>query len=103
LNLAGLERDIRRLQERQGAADPEAAAILRDAALDPVYAAALETHRELVDRLYADPKAATEEEKDVLADLLELFHDTCWRLAQARNVDVDKVWTEENRKYGEAR
>ena len=88
MNLARLARDIRRLQERQGAADPAVEAVKLDAMQDPAFVAACAQHKELLDRVLADPGAeVSDAEAEVLFDLRDLHRAACLRLAGARGVD----------------
>jgi len=87
MNLAGIEREVRRLQERQGAADPAVAAVLRDAERDPTFVAACAQHKELLDKVLADPGAeVSDAEMEALFDLRDLYRDACLKLAGERGV-----------------
>ncbi|MFZ2349339.1 MAG: hypothetical protein WAW99_03840 [Candidatus Bipolaricaulis anaerobius] len=90
MNLAGIEREVRRLQERQGAGDPAVAAVLRDAEQDPAFVAACAQHKELLNKVLADPGAEVSyEEMEVLFDLRDLHRAACLRLASERGLSVE--------------
>jgi len=92
LNLAGLERDIRRLQEQRGAGDPAVEAVKRDAAADPKYVQACAQHKELLDKVLADPGAEVSyAEAEALFDLRDLYRDACLKLAGERGVDWERL------------
>ena len=92
MNLAGIEREVRRLQERQGAGDPVVAAVLRDAEADPRYVQACAQHKELLDRVLADPGAEVSyEEMEALFDLRDLHRAACLRLVSERGVDWERL------------
>jgi len=92
MNLAGIEREVRRLQERQGAADPAVAAVLRDAERDPTFVAACAQHKELLNKVLADPGAeVSDAEAEVLFDLRDLHRAACLRLATERGLDWQRL------------
>ena len=92
MNLAGIEREVRRLQERQGAGDPAVAAVLRDAEQDPAFVAACAQHKELLDKVLADPSAeVSDAEAEALFDLRDLHRAACLRLATERGLDWQRL------------
>ncbi len=92
MNLAGLERDIRRLQEQHRAGDPAVEAVKLDAMRDPTFVAACAQHKELLDKVLADPGAEVSyEEKSVLFDLRDLHRAACLRLATERGLDWQRL------------
>ena len=87
MNLAGIEREVRRLQERQGAADPAVEAVKLDAMQDPAFVAACAQHKELLNKVLADPGAeVSDAEVEALFDLRDLYRDACLKLASERGV-----------------
>ena len=87
MNLAGLERDVRRLQEQHRAGDPAVEAVKLAAERDPTFVAACAQHKELLDRVLADPSAEVSyEEMEVLFDLRDLYRDACLKSSKRRAV-----------------
>jgi hypothetical protein len=67
-------------------------AVKRDAAADPKYVQACAQHKELLDKVLADPGAeVSDAEMEVLFDLRDLHRAACLRLAGARGVDWQRL------------
>jgi len=90
MRLEGLEREVRRLQEQHRAGDPAVEAVKLAAEQDPAFVAACAQHKELLDKVLADPSAEVSyEEMEVLFDLRDLHRAACLRLAGARGLSVE--------------